>query len=74
MSLKLLQRDYSKEPRSTGFLIGNKMPNRITNVSIRSTQNNSEIITNEHDKEIPKERCISPEEYQKIIDDLRLMQ
>ena len=50
------------------------MPNRITNASIRSTQNNSEIINNEHDKEIPKERCISPEEYQKIIDDLRLMQ
>ena len=50
------------------------MPNRITNVSISSTQNNSEIITNEHDKEIPKERCISPEEYQNIIDDLRLMQ
>ena len=50
------------------------MPNRITNASIRSTQNNSEIINNEHDKEIPKERCISPEEYQKIIGDLRLMQ
>ena len=28
---------------------------------------------NEHDKEIPKERYISPEERQKIIEDLRLI-
>ena len=26
----------------------------------------------ENDKEIPKERCISPEETQKIIDNVRL--
>ena len=37
-----------------------------------SKQNNSETVTNEHDKEIPKERYISPEERQKIIDELRL--
>ena len=30
-------------------------------------------ITNEHDKEISQERHISPEERQKIIDDLRLI-
>ena len=35
-------------------------------------QINSETVTNEHDKEIPKDRYISPEERQKIIDDLRL--
>ena len=34
-------------------------------------QNNSEIVTNKHDKEIPTERNISPEERQQIIDDLR---
>ena len=28
-------------------------------------------VRNEHDKEIPKEKCISPEERQKIIDNLR---
>ena len=28
---------------------------------------------NEHDNEILKERCISPEERQNIIDDLRLI-
>ena len=36
-------------------------------------QNNSQTITNEHDKEIPKERYISQEEIQKIIDDLALI-
>ena len=33
----------------------------------------SETVTNEHDKEIPKERHISPEEIEEIIDNLRLM-
>ena len=30
-------------------------------------QNNSETVTNEYDKEVPKERFISPEEVQIII-------
>ena len=30
----------------------------------------SETATNEHNKEIPKERYISPEKRQKVIDDL----
>ena len=40
-----------------------------------SPQNNSETITNEHEKETPKERYIYiyPKERQKIIDDLRLI-
>ena len=42
-------------------------------VSKNSQQNNSETVINEHDKEIPKERYISPEERQKTIDDLRLI-
>ena len=46
---------------------------KMTKVSRRSPQNNSQTITNEHDKEIPKERYISPEERQKITDDLRLI-
>ena len=54
-------------------MIGNKIANRITKVSKNSQQNNSETVTNENDKEIPKERYISPEERQKIIDDLRLI-
>ena len=49
---------------ATGDLIGNKIADRITKVS---------KISNGHDKEIPKERQISAEERQKIIDDLRLI-
>ena len=36
------------------------------------TKNNSETVTNKHDKEIPKETHISPEGRQEIIDELRL--
>ena len=46
---------------------------KIIKISKKSQQNNSETVTNKNDKEIPKERYISPEEkrlimeYQKII-------
>ena len=52
-------------------MIVNKIVNKITKVSKSSQQNNSETVTNGHDKEIPKERYISPEERQEIIDELR---
>ena len=42
-------------------------------ISKNSRQNNSETVKNEHDKEVPNERYISPEKRQKIIDDLRLI-
>ena len=42
-------------------------------ISKNSRQNNSETVKNEHDREVPNERYISPEERQKIIDDLRLI-
>ena len=35
-------------------------------------QNNSETVTNEYNKEIPKERYISLEKREEIIDKLRL--
>ena len=41
-------------------------------VSKDSQQNDSETVTNEHDKEIRKERFISSEKRQEIIDELRL--
>ena len=47
-------------------MIDNKTSNKITGFS-----KNSETVTNENDKETPKERYISPEERQKIIDNLR---
>ena len=49
----------------------------MTKVSKESQQNHSETVTNKNNKEIPKEilkeRYISPEERQKIIDNLRLI-
>ena len=53
--------------------MGNKIANRITKFSRSSPSINSERVSNEHDKEIPKEIYISPEEKQKIIGDLILM-
>ena len=53
-------------------MIGSKIANRIPKVLQNSQQINWEIVRNENDKEIPSERYISPEERQKIIDDLRL--
>ena len=53
-------------------MIGNKIVNKITKVSKNSQQNNSEVVINENEKEIPKERYISPEKRQEIIDELRL--
>ena len=50
-----------KTAEATGDLIGNKIANRITKVSESSQQDNSETVTNEHDKKIPKERNISLE-------------
>ena len=67
------KRAIQKTVEVTGDLIGNKIADRTTKVSRSSRQNNSEIITNEHDKEIPNGRYISPEERQKIIDDLRFI-
>ena len=42
-------------------LIGNKIEDRITKILKNWRQNHSETVTNKHDKEIPKERYISPE-------------
>ena len=63
------KRAIQKTAKTTGDLIGDKIANRIAKVSRSSLQNNSETITNEHDKEMPKESDISPEERQNIIYD-----
>ena len=60
----------------TGDLIGNKTANKNAKVSKKKKkiqQNNLEKVRNELDKEMPKERYISPEEIENIIDDLRLI-
>ena len=58
------KRAIKKAAEATGGLIGNKMANKFTGVSENSQQNNLETVTNKHDKEIPKERYISPEKRQ----------
>ena len=66
------KRTIEKTAEATGDLIGNKIANvvgksydgKITRVSESPQQNNSETVTNEHDKEIRKERYISSEERQ----------
>ena len=46
---------------------------KITKFSKNSQRNNSEIVVNENDEEIhQEERNISPEERQKIIDNLNI--
>ena len=62
-----------KTAEITGDLIGNKIAVKIIKVSKTSKQNNSETVKNENDKEIPKERYISPEERWKIAAGLRLI-
>ena len=42
---------YQKIAEATGYLSANKIANKVTKVSRRSPQNNS----NENDKEIPKQ-------------------
>ena len=59
------KRVIQKLAEAPGDLIGNKVADRITKVSKNSQQNNSEIVTNENDKEIPKERYIPPEKRKK---------
>ena len=74
MQLKLHQKELLENSRSNWCLIGNKIANRITKVLKNSQQNNSETVTNEHDKKILKGKYVSPEEIQEIIDELRLKQ
>ena len=54
-------------------MIGTKTADKITKVSNKSQQNSPETVTNEYVKKIPKEKYISPEESDKIVDDLRLI-
>ena len=53
-------------------MICNKIANKITRVSKSPQENNAETVTNENDKEIPKERCMSPEKRQKIVNYIKL--
>ena len=71
MLLKLLQKEkLKKKAEATGDLIDNKIASivaksynvKIVGVSKHPQPHDSETVTNEHNKEIPKERYKSPEE------------
>ena len=62
--------DVIKPAQATGDLFGNKITDKIISASKKSSK---ELLSNEANNEEPKERYISPQEGQKIIDDLRLV-
>ena len=70
MYLKVLQKEqFKKTAEATGDLIGNKIADKITRVSKTLPQNNSG--TNK--EQILRERYLSPEQRQEIVDHLRLI-
>ena len=64
------KRTIQKTAEATGDLIGNKIADQITSYSKKAA---NEPHSNNVSNEIPKERYISPQERQKIIDELRLI-
>ena len=69
------KREIQKSAEVISDLIVNKYSNRILKVSKNSQKSYLETVpnTHEHYKEIPKERYISPEKRQKMIDGLRII-
>ena len=64
------KRAIQKTAEAAGDLIGNKTADKITSYSKKPTnETHSDDVSNE----IPKERYISPQERQNIIDELRLI-
>ena len=70
-----LKRAIPKTAEATGDLIRNKITDKITSVSKKSSRelHSKELHSNEAKNEIPKERYISPQERKQIIDELRLI-
>ena len=66
-------RGIQKTAEATGDLAGNKIADNITSTLKKSLRkpHNEELSLNEVNKEIPKERYISPKERQQIIAELR---
>ena len=62
-----------KKAEATGDLVGNKIADKITSASKSSKELHSQINLKEakNEMEIPKERYISPEKRQQIIDELK---
>ena len=64
------KRAIQETAEATGDLVGNTIANKVISFSKKPI---SELHSNMVSNEIPKERCISPQERQKIIDELRLI-
>ena len=68
------KRAIQKTPETTGDLIGNKIADKIASVLKKSAKylqsNETEVDV---ERPAPKKRYTSPEERQKIIDELRLV-
>ena len=73
------KRSIQKIAEASGDLIGNKIADKITNASkksskeLHSTRLHSQNDEANDETEIPKERYISPEKRQQIFDELRLV-
>ena len=59
--------EYQKTTKATGDLIGNKYANKIMKVSRNLPQNNSETITNEHGKKLPKRNIYLQKKDRKLL-------
>ena len=64
------KRAIQKTADATGDLMGNTIANKITSISKKPA---NEPHSNDVNNEMPKERYVSPQERQKIIDELRLI-
>ena len=72
------KRAIQKTTEATGDLIGNKIADKIKNPSQKSLACSTELHSkndgaNEEREALKKERYMSPEERQQIIDELRLV-
>ena len=65
------KRAIQKTAEATGDFIGNKIADKITSVSKKYSKN--VLFSNEANNKLLKERYISPQERQQIIDELRLI-
>ena len=66
------QRAIQKTAEATGDLVGNKIADKITSISKKSTKK-LPIIDEDAELSTHKKRYMSPEERQQIIDELRLV-
>ena len=70
------KRAIQKSAEATDDFIGNKIADKITSISKSPKEFHSKefhLKIDENEIEIPKERYISPEKRQQIVDELRLI-